>query len=128
LERLLPASLSDRPDSLYSITSVCSVDFAKADVCGEIEFAIRYNFKFGILEICISACKNLAYGKEEKKKYLSLSQPTGKVANAFLPSTNHTPPSWPCHTFRSVMILDGCETPSPLPGKSLPLNCSAIKL
>ncbi|ETE73889.1 hypothetical protein L345_00270, partial [Ophiophagus hannah] len=57
-------------DSLYSITSVCSgaVDFAKADVCGEIEFAIRYNFKFGILEICISACKNLAYGKEEKKK------------------------------------------------------------
>ncbi|XP_026560848.1 synaptotagmin-like protein 3 [Pseudonaja textilis] len=57
-------------DSLYSISSVCSgaVDFAKADVCGEIEFAIRYNFKFGILEVCISACKNLAYGKEEKKK------------------------------------------------------------
>uniref|UniRef100_A0A2D4FAE9 C2 domain-containing protein n=1 Tax=Micrurus corallinus TaxID=54390 RepID=A0A2D4FAE9_MICCO len=57
-------------DSLYSITSVCSgaVDFAKADVCGEIELAIRYNFKFGILEVYISACKNLAYGKEEKKK------------------------------------------------------------
>ncbi|XP_070807681.1 synaptotagmin-like protein 3 [Pituophis catenifer annectens] len=56
--------------SLCSITSVCSgaVDFTKADVCGEIEFAIRYNFKFGILEVCISACKNLAYGKEEKKK------------------------------------------------------------
>ncbi|XP_070589886.1 LOW QUALITY PROTEIN: synaptotagmin-like protein 3 [Erythrolamprus reginae] len=57
-------------DSLSSISSVCSgaVDFAKTDVCGEIELAIRYNFKFGILEVCISACKNLAYGKEEKKK------------------------------------------------------------
>lgn len=57
-------------DSLCSITSTCSgaVDFEKADVCGEIEFAIRYNFKFGLLEVCISACKNLAYGKEEKKK------------------------------------------------------------
>ncbi|KAM3852843.1 synaptotagmin-like protein 3 [Vipera latastei] len=56
--------------SLCSITSTCSgaVDFEKADVCGEIEFAIRYNFKFGLLEVCISACKNLAYGKEEKKK------------------------------------------------------------
>ncbi|KAL7987645.1 hypothetical protein Chor_006564 [Crotalus horridus] len=57
-------------DSLYSITSVCSgaVDFEKTDVCGEIEFAIRYNFKFGFLEVFISACRNLAYGKEEKKK------------------------------------------------------------
>ncbi|KAM6459553.1 synaptotagmin-like protein 3 [Liasis olivaceus] len=59
-----------RRGSLYSITSSCSEtgDFAKADVRGEIEFAIRYIFKFGILEVCISACRNLAYGEEEKKK------------------------------------------------------------
>ncbi|XP_063164043.1 synaptotagmin-like protein 3 [Candoia aspera] len=59
-----------RRGSLYSITSICSEvsDFTKADVRGEIEVAIRYIFKFGILEVCISACKNLAYGEEEKKK------------------------------------------------------------
>nr|XP_056708339.1 synaptotagmin-like protein 3 [Euleptes europaea] len=56
--------------SLYSINSTCSEagNFEKADVSGEIEFAIRYIFKSSILEICIKACKNLAYGEERKKK------------------------------------------------------------
>ncbi|NXF89181.1 SYTL3 protein, partial [Eubucco bourcierii] len=56
--------------SLYSLNSTCteSGNFGKADVTGEIEFAIRYIFKARILEICIRACKNLAYGEEKKKK------------------------------------------------------------
>ncbi|NXT43241.1 SYTL3 protein, partial [Pelecanoides urinatrix] len=56
--------------SLYSLNSTCteSGNFGKANVMGEIEFAIRYIFKACILEICIKGCKNLAYGEEKKKK------------------------------------------------------------
>ncbi|XP_061480249.1 synaptotagmin-like protein 3 isoform X2 [Rhineura floridana] len=59
-----------RHGSSYSINSTCTEagDFEKADVSGEIEFAIRYIFKSGILEVCIKACRNLAYGEEKKKK------------------------------------------------------------
>ncbi|KAM4680525.1 synaptotagmin-like protein 3 isoform 3-T4 [Amazona ochrocephala] len=55
--------------SLYSLSSTCteSGNFGKADVMGEIEFAMRYIFKACILEICIKRCKNLAYGEEKKK-------------------------------------------------------------
>ncbi|OXB83720.1 UNVERIFIED_CONTAM: hypothetical protein H355_013075 [Colinus virginianus] len=56
--------------SLYSLNSTCteSGNFGKANVTGEIEFAIRYIFKTCILEIHIRGCKNLAYGEEKKKK------------------------------------------------------------
>ncbi|XP_010142574.1 PREDICTED: synaptotagmin-like protein 3 [Buceros rhinoceros silvestris] len=56
--------------SLFSLNSTCSEsgNFGKANVTGEIEFAIRYIFKACILEICIKGCKNLAYGEEKKKK------------------------------------------------------------
>ncbi|NWS70225.1 SYTL3 protein, partial [Crotophaga sulcirostris] len=56
--------------SLCSLNSTCteSGNFGKANVTGEIEFAIRYIFKASILEICIKGCKNLAYGEEKKKK------------------------------------------------------------
>ncbi|KFM08983.1 Synaptotagmin-like 3, partial [Aptenodytes forsteri] len=54
--------------SLYSLNSTESGNFGKANVTGEIEFAIRYIFKACILEICIKGCKNLAYGEEKKKK------------------------------------------------------------
>ncbi|NXM67328.1 SYTL3 protein, partial [Serilophus lunatus] len=56
--------------SLYSLNSTCteSGNFGKANVTGEIEFALRYVFKACILEICIKGCKNLAYGEEKKKK------------------------------------------------------------
>ncbi|XP_030354833.1 synaptotagmin-like protein 3 isoform X1 [Strigops habroptila] len=56
--------------SLYSLNSTCteSGNFGKANVTGEIEFAMRYVFKACILEICIKRCKNLAYGEEKKKK------------------------------------------------------------
>ncbi|KFU90304.1 Synaptotagmin-like 3, partial [Chaetura pelagica] len=56
--------------SLYSLNSTCteSGNFGKANITGEIEFAIRYIFKTCILEICIKGCKNLAYGEEKKKK------------------------------------------------------------
>ncbi|XP_074943930.1 synaptotagmin-like protein 3 [Phalacrocorax aristotelis] len=56
--------------SLFSLNSTCteSGNFDKADVTGEIEFAIRYIFKACILEISIKGCKNLAYGEEKKKK------------------------------------------------------------
>ncbi|NXA14498.1 SYTL3 protein, partial [Sapayoa aenigma] len=55
--------------SLYSLNSTCteSGNFGKANVTGEIEFALRYIFKACILEICIKGCKNLAYGEEKKK-------------------------------------------------------------
>lgn len=43
-------------------------NFDNASVTGEIEFAVRYCFKTCSLEICIKACKNLAYGEEKKKK------------------------------------------------------------
>nr|XP_014425021.1 synaptotagmin-like protein 3 [Pelodiscus sinensis]XP_025036440.1 synaptotagmin-like protein 3 [Pelodiscus sinensis] len=57
-------------DSLYSINSTCTEagNFDMAHVTGEIEFAMRYIFKTYILEVCIKACKNLAYGEEKKKK------------------------------------------------------------
>ncbi|EMP36393.1 Synaptotagmin-like protein 3 [Chelonia mydas] len=56
--------------SLYSINSTCTEagNFDMANVTGEIEFAIRYVFKACTLEVCIKACKNLAYGEEKKKK------------------------------------------------------------
>lgn len=43
-------------------------NFDKANVTGEIEFAIRYCFKSRALEIHINTCKNLAYGEEKKRK------------------------------------------------------------
>ncbi|XP_045247244.2 synaptotagmin-like protein 3 isoform X2 [Macaca fascicularis] len=59
-----------RHGSLISIDSTCTEmgNFDNANVTGEIEFAIRYCFKTHSLEICIKACKNLAYGEEKKKK------------------------------------------------------------
>ncbi|KAL2792858.1 synaptotagmin-like protein 3 isoform 2 [Daubentonia madagascariensis] len=56
--------------SLISINSTCTEtgNFDNANVTGEIEFAIGYCFKTHSLEICIKACKNLAYGEEKKKK------------------------------------------------------------
>ncbi|CAO2628665.1 Synaptotagmin-like protein 3 [Lemmus lemmus] len=56
--------------SLISINSTCTEmgNFDKANVTGEIEFAIRYCFKSCSLEIHIKTCKNLAYGDEKKKK------------------------------------------------------------
>ncbi|XP_045356131.1 synaptotagmin-like protein 3 isoform X1 [Leopardus geoffroyi] len=55
--------------SLLSINSTCTEmgNFDNANVTGEIEFAIRYCFKTCSLEICIKACKNLAYGEDKKK-------------------------------------------------------------
>ncbi|XP_066467431.1 synaptotagmin-like protein 3 [Tiliqua scincoides] len=63
-------SASIRHGSSCSIDSTCTEtgDFEIADVSGEIELAIRYRFKFSTLEVCINACKNLAYGEEKKKK------------------------------------------------------------
>ncbi|NXI19051.1 SYTL3 protein, partial [Irena cyanogastra] len=56
--------------SLFSLSSTCteSGNFGKANITGEIEFALKYNFRACILEICIKGCKNLAYGEEKKKK------------------------------------------------------------
>ncbi|KAF2974443.1 hypothetical protein EK904_010003 [Melospiza melodia maxima] len=56
--------------SLYSLSSTCTESgyFGKANITGEIEFALKYNFKACILEICIKGCKNLAYGEEKRKK------------------------------------------------------------
>ncbi|NWR51574.1 SYTL3 protein, partial [Regulus satrapa] len=56
--------------SLYSLSSTCteSGNFGKANITGEIEFALKYNFRACILEVCIKGCKNLAYGEEKKKK------------------------------------------------------------
>ncbi|TKC39943.1 hypothetical protein EI555_011258, partial [Monodon monoceros] len=56
--------------SLISINSTCTEmgSFDNANVTGEIELAIRYCFRTRSLEICIKACKNLAYGEEKKKK------------------------------------------------------------
>ncbi|XP_049991999.1 synaptotagmin-like protein 3 isoform X1 [Alexandromys fortis] len=59
-----------RHGSLISINSTCTEmgNFDKANVTGEIEFAIRYCFKNRSLEIHIKTCKNLAYGEEKKRK------------------------------------------------------------
>ncbi|XP_075453883.1 synaptotagmin-like protein 3 isoform X3 [Ascaphus truei] len=56
--------------SMCSINSSCSEagSFDNANVTGEIEFAIVYNFKTCTLEVSIKACKNLAYGEEKKKR------------------------------------------------------------
>ncbi|NWR05722.1 SYTL3 protein, partial [Paradoxornis webbianus] len=56
--------------SLYSLSSTCteSGNFGKANITGEIEFALKYNFRACVLEVCIKGCKNLAYGEEKKKK------------------------------------------------------------
>ncbi|NXB04050.1 SYTL3 protein, partial [Cnemophilus loriae] len=56
--------------SLYSLYSTCteSGNFGKANITGEIEFALKYDFRTCILEVCIKGCKNLAYGEEKKKK------------------------------------------------------------
>ncbi|XP_066171641.1 synaptotagmin-like protein 3 isoform X1 [Sylvia atricapilla] len=56
--------------SLYSLSSTCteSGNFGKANITGEIEFALKYNFRACILEVCIKGCKNLAHGEEKKKK------------------------------------------------------------
>ncbi|XP_048153507.1 synaptotagmin-like protein 3 isoform X3 [Corvus hawaiiensis] len=56
--------------SLYSLNSTCteSGNFGKANITGEIEFALKYNFRACILEVCIKGCRNLAYGEEKKKK------------------------------------------------------------
>ncbi|XP_071290623.1 synaptotagmin-like protein 3 isoform X1 [Agelaius tricolor] len=56
--------------SLYSLSSTCteSGNFGKANITGEIEFALKYNFRACILEICIKGCKSLAYGEEKRKK------------------------------------------------------------
>lgn len=56
--------------SLYSLNSTCteSGNFGKANVTGEIEFALKYNFGACVLDVCIKGCKNLAYGEEKKKK------------------------------------------------------------
>ncbi|XP_029452501.1 synaptotagmin-like protein 3 isoform X3 [Rhinatrema bivittatum] len=51
-----------------SISSVNSTCAEAANVTGEIQLAIVYNFKTSALEICITACRNLAYGEERKKK------------------------------------------------------------
>ncbi|KAJ7402825.1 Synaptotagmin-like protein 3 [Pitangus sulphuratus] len=61
---------SRKHGSLFSLNSTCteSGNFGKANVTGEIEFALRYIFRACILEICIRGCKNLAYGEEKKKK------------------------------------------------------------
>ncbi|XDB54005.1 hypothetical protein AB1E18_007481 [Capra hircus] len=59
-----------RQGSLISINSTCTEmgNFDNANVTGEIEFAIRYCLTAHSLEICIRACKNLAFGEEKKKK------------------------------------------------------------
>ncbi|KAB0379711.1 hypothetical protein FD755_007495 [Muntiacus reevesi] len=59
-----------RQGSLISINSTCTEmgNFDNANVTGEIEFAICYCLRTHSLEICIRACKNLAFGEEKKKK------------------------------------------------------------
>lgn len=56
--------------SLISINSTCTEmgDFDNASVTGEIELALHYSSETQSLEICIKACKDLAYGEEKKKK------------------------------------------------------------
>ncbi|XP_041059893.1 synaptotagmin-like protein 3 isoform X2 [Carcharodon carcharias] len=55
---------------VYSITNTCMEPetLDNANVTGEIELSIQYNFKAVALEIHIKACKKLAYGDEKKKK------------------------------------------------------------
>ncbi|XP_075409989.1 synaptotagmin-like protein 3 isoform X2 [Tenrec ecaudatus] len=67
-----PFSASLRHGSLISINSTCTElgNFDYTQVTGEIEFAIRYCYRTHTLEICISACKNLAFAEEKKKRYV----------------------------------------------------------
>ncbi|XP_074120780.1 synaptotagmin-like protein 3 [Sminthopsis crassicaudata] len=76
-ENILPTSthsimFSDgiKRGSLASISSTCTEvgSFDNANVAGEILFALQYDFKVSTLEICIQACRNLAFGEEKKKK------------------------------------------------------------
>ncbi|XP_051853977.1 synaptotagmin-like protein 3 [Antechinus flavipes] len=76
-ENILPISthsivFSDgiKRGSLASISSTCTEvgSFDNANVTGEILFALQYDFKVSTLEICIQACRNLAFGEEKKKK------------------------------------------------------------
>ncbi|XP_053524670.1 synaptotagmin-like protein 3 isoform X1 [Artibeus jamaicensis] len=59
-----------RQGSVISINSTCTEigNFDDANVTGEIELALRYDSRSRSLEICIEACKNLAYGEERKKR------------------------------------------------------------
>uniref|UniRef100_A0A7M4G2M4 Uncharacterized protein n=1 Tax=Crocodylus porosus TaxID=8502 RepID=A0A7M4G2M4_CROPO len=67
----VPQAVVQVEGSLFSLNSTCTEadNFDKANITGEIEFAIKYIFKTCTLEVCINACKNLAYGEEKKKKY-----------------------------------------------------------
>uniref|UniRef100_A0A8D0T6Y6 C2 domain-containing protein n=1 Tax=Sus scrofa TaxID=9823 RepID=A0A8D0T6Y6_PIG len=84
-----------RHGSLISINSTCTEmgNFDNTHVTGEIEFAIRYCFRAHSLEICIQACKNLAYGEEKKKKCNPSSQgkrKTGVQKNTVEPTFQET--------------------------------------
>ncbi|XP_068926438.1 synaptotagmin-like protein 3 isoform X2 [Petaurus breviceps papuanus] len=76
-ENILPTStqsilFSDgiKRGSLASISSDCTEvgSFDNANITGEIQFALQYDFKASTLEICIKGCRNLAFGEEKKKK------------------------------------------------------------
>ncbi|KAM9002504.1 synaptotagmin-like protein 3 isoform 2-T13 [Sarcophilus harrisii] len=76
-EDILPTSTNSivfsdgiKSGSLVSISSTCTEvgSFDNANVSGEILFALQYDFKVSTLEICIQACRNLAFGEEKKKK------------------------------------------------------------
>ncbi|KAG8444396.1 hypothetical protein GDO86_009544 [Hymenochirus boettgeri] len=61
---------STKRESMCSINSICTEasSYDNANITGEIEFALTYNFKTSTLEINIRACKNLSHGDEKKKK------------------------------------------------------------
>ncbi|XP_038664036.1 synaptotagmin-like protein 3 isoform X3 [Scyliorhinus canicula] len=65
-----PALDNSYKGSTYSITSTCTEPetLDNANITGEIELSVQYNFKATTLEIHIKACKKLAYGDEKKKK------------------------------------------------------------
>ncbi|XP_032882260.1 synaptotagmin-like protein 3 [Amblyraja radiata] len=62
-------SSQTQQESSGNISSICTVSETvdKANVTGEIELSIRYNFKALALEIFIKACKNLAPGDGKKR-------------------------------------------------------------
>ncbi|XP_060061223.1 synaptotagmin-like protein 3 isoform X2 [Erinaceus europaeus] len=73
----VPSSLSSsllstalRHGSLVSISSTCTEagGFDKASVAGDIELALRYQQDSGTLEVCIGACRGLAFGEERKRR------------------------------------------------------------
>ncbi|XP_072363616.1 synaptotagmin-like protein 3 isoform X3 [Scyliorhinus torazame] len=65
-----PALDKSHKGSTNSITSTCTEPetLDNANITGEIELSVQYNFKAATLEIHIKACKKLAYGDEKKKK------------------------------------------------------------